>query len=573
MSKNRDFIRGMDISSYMEMKARGFKYYDYQGKETDILPFAKSQGFNFVRLRIWNEPWNVPESGGYCDKEKTVIMAKKVKEEGLGLFLDFHYSDWWADPGHQKKPKAWEEMNLDQLQEAVYVYTKDVLEELKREDIVPELVQIGNEIRTGMLFPEGELPNWEGLSKLLNSGIRGVRDVFERNQTRVVLHLDQGGRYHYFEEWFDKALEYGVVDFDIIGLSYYPFWHGEFYEFKETMERLVKRYGKELIVAETAHAYQQSRDDFFGEQQEEAAGFKASPENQRKVLELVESIIWHISNKKGLGFFYWEPFMRASKNEGGWGSCMSLVDDDGKPLEALKAISYKEFEEDKNKIVKIYPLDQKLICEKNILEDSRSLPSMIKALCMDGQLITREIVWEKIQECGNNKYEAQGRILGFSETVAMEIFAPSFAEVSPNYLENGNFGQGMKGWKIQIQEGCGELQTQIEREDKIDGNSLYFEIEENGKMSILAKTKKLSKGKYRVSCLYKGENTTGVQIALKGKAEKETLAVIFPQNTIWKKYETEPIEVEEGQDIEVSLEVSAPPISGKAADFRVECEE
>lgn len=105
MRKYGDFIRGMDISSYMEMKDRGFKYYDYEGKETDILPFAKKQGFNFVRLRIWNEPQNVPESGGYCDKEKTVIMAKRVKEEGLGLFLDFHYSDWWADPGHQKNQR------------------------------------------------------------------------------------------------------------------------------------------------------------------------------------------------------------------------------------------------------------------------------------------------------------------------------------------------------------------------------------------------------------------------------------------------------------------------------------
>lgn len=427
MRKYGDFIRGMDISSYMEMKDRGFKYYDYEGKETDILPFAKKQGFNFVRLRIWNEPQNVPESGGYCDKEKTVIMAKRVKEEGLGLFLDFHYSDWWADPGHQKKPKAWEKLNLSQLQLAVYEYTKDVLEELKRQEIVPELVQIGNEIRTGMLFPEGEVKNWKGLSKLLNSGIRGVREVFGRNQTRIVLHLDQGGRYHYYEEWFDKALEYGVTDFDVIGLSYYPFWHGEFYDFKSTMEQLVKRYGKDLIVAETAHAYQKSRDDFFGEQQEAAAGFAASPEDQKKVLELIENIIWHISDEKGLGFFYWEPFMRASKDEGGWGSCMSLVDDDGKPLEALKAISYEAFEEDRNKVAKIYPVERGELFEKNSIEDVHihSLPSTVKALYMDGRLVIRKIIWDEIEKCMNDEYIAKGKMEGLSETVTMKIPIPS----------------------------------------------------------------------------------------------------------------------------------------------------
>lgn len=576
MRKYGDFIRGMDISSYMEMKDRGFKYYDYEGKETDILPFAKKQGFNFVRLRIWNEPQNVPESGGYCDKEKTVIMAKRVKEEGLGLFLDFHYSDWWADPGHQKKPKAWEKLNLSQLQLAVYEYTKDVLEELKRQEIVPELVQIGNEIRTGMLFPEGEVKNWKGLSKLLNSGIRGVREVFGRNQTRIVLHLDQGGRYHYYEEWFDKALEYGVTDFDVIGLSYYPFWHGEFYDFKSTMERLVKRYGKDLIVAETAHAYQKSRDDFFGEQQEAAAGFAASPEDQKKVLELIENIIWHISDEKGLGFFYWEPFMRASKDEGGWGSCMSLVDDDGKPLEALKAISYEAFEEDRNKVAKIYPIEGGELFEKNSIEDAHihSLPSTVKALYMDGRLVIRKIIWDEIEKCMNNEYIAKGKIEGLSETVTMKIPIPSPLENSLNYLENGNFEQGTKGWKVLIWEGCGEVKTKIEKEENtMFGSSFYFEMIENGRMSIMSKTGQLPKGKYRLSCLYRGENTTGVQIILIGKAKNEASVAIFPQDTLWKRYETDLIDVEEEQNIEVSLEVTAPSIRGKVANFRVEKEE
>ena len=262
------FVKGMDISSYPEMMDRGHRYYDFDGNEVNVIDFAKEQGFNYGRLRIWNNPECVRESGGYCDLAHTRMMAAEIKKRGMGLLLDFHYSDWWADPGKQTKPQAWNDLHGDALAQAVYDYTRAVLEALDTDHVYPEMVQVGNEIRCGMMWPDGRTDNWEGLAQLINAGIRAVRDTQGARDTKVMLHLDQGGRYYYFKEWFDNALSHGVTDFDIIGLSYYPFWHGTFNDLKNTMEALAKRYRKPMIIAEVAHAYRRSRGELFGEAQE-----------------------------------------------------------------------------------------------------------------------------------------------------------------------------------------------------------------------------------------------------------------------------------------------------------------
>ena len=209
---NSEFIRGMDISTYPEMLDKGYRYYDYDGNEVNLIDFAVSQGFNYARLRIWNDPHNVPEAKGYCDLAHTKKMAQEIKKRGIGLLLDFHYSDWYADPGTQTKPSAWEGLDRDELITAVYDFTKDVLWELDDAGVYPDMVQIGNEIRCGMIWPEGKTDNWPMLARLINAGIKAVRDTQGRRDTKLMLHLDQGGRYDYLEEWFDNCLSHGVTD-------------------------------------------------------------------------------------------------------------------------------------------------------------------------------------------------------------------------------------------------------------------------------------------------------------------------------------------------------------------------
>jgi arabinogalactan endo-1,4-beta-galactosidase len=347
-----DFIKGMDISSYQEMLDKGYKYYDENGKEVDVLDYAVDKGFNYARIRIWNEPDNVPLSGGYCSLEHTINLAKKIYDLGIPYLLDFHYSDWWADPGNQNKPAKWKGLHGVDLEDAVYEYTKSVLNELSLRGISPSMVQVGNEIRCGMLWPDGSSDNYKTLANLINAGIKGVRDSNGGSAIKIMLHLDQGGRYHYFEKWFDEIIQNGVTDFDIIGLSYYPFWHGTYRDLDETMNKLSNRYDKDLIVAEVAYAYRLGADKLFGKGQERLGGFAASAEGQYKSLEIISGIIAGTNNSRGKGFFYWEPFIRDDNSES-WGYCMGIVDENGQPLKAFTHMK-TDFPTDVTKARKMY---------------------------------------------------------------------------------------------------------------------------------------------------------------------------------------------------------------------------
>lgn len=372
-----EFIKGMDISTLPEMLDKGFVYRDEDGTPIDPFVLIKKNGVNSVRLRIWNEPENLPESGGYCNLSDTIRMARKIKENGMSFFLDFHYSDWWADPGQQRKPKAWEGLPFQKLVEAVHDYTYTVLKTLEKEEVYPEYVQIGNEIRSGMLFPEGEVRNFPQLAQLINAGIQAVRELdaeheegrsmmeslseeqfpypempvttgagngkgIRKNIPRVklVIHLDQGGRYQYFENWFDKAIANGVTDFDIIALSYYPFWHGTFAEFRDCMERVIERYHRPVMAAETAHAWRLAEGGFVTEQQVRISGFPASPEGQRRVVELVMNIVASLKNGMGLGVYYWEPLDIPRPGGNGWSASMGIMTADARPTVAMSAFRF-----------------------------------------------------------------------------------------------------------------------------------------------------------------------------------------------------------------------------------------
>ena len=273
----------------------------------------------------------------------TLQMAKELKARGIPYLLDFHYSDWWADPQNQNIPKAWEGLSAQDMAERLYAFTEDTLLALKKEGVYPDMIQIGNEIRNGMLFPVAEVPNWEKLAKLVQAGLAAARKVSRDTQTRLMIHLDEGARYDYYEEWFDRMFTLGTDDFDIIGLSYYPYIHGTYEDFEQNLHKLVKRYKKPLIVAEFAHPFRRSRGTFFGEEQERAAGHLASQSGQRESLEHLTDIIKRVSDGMCEGFFYWEPFMRVEPNdEDGWGTFMGLMDDDGKPTEGFESIGRME---------------------------------------------------------------------------------------------------------------------------------------------------------------------------------------------------------------------------------------
>ena len=254
-----EYIKGMDISTLLEEEECGARYFD-DGVEGDALKILKKYGTNYVRLRIWNDPYDEegnPYGAGTNDLKKTIVLAKRADSLGLKILLDFHYSDFWADPGKQNVPKAWRGYSEKELEQAVYDYTVYVMKSLEESGVRTDMVQVGNEITNGLLWPTGKKPNFDEIALYINAGIRGVRAVDK--EVPIMIHLDNGGFNSMYVEWFDNYIRRGE-DFQIIGLSYYPFWHGTLEELSFNMKDMAARYGKKIVVAEVSMGF--TMDDY-----------------------------------------------------------------------------------------------------------------------------------------------------------------------------------------------------------------------------------------------------------------------------------------------------------------------
>jgi arabinogalactan endo-1,4-beta-galactosidase len=272
-----DKILGADISFLPQLEARGIKFTDH-GVEKDAIAILKEHGFNYVRLRIFNnpaQPKGYSPTNGFCDLEHTKQMAKRAKAAGMKLLLDFHYSDYWADPQQQNKPAAWASADFNSLKDSVQSYTQQVMQQLKNQGTEPEMVQIGNEINHGMIWPEGHVNNLDSLAQLLYAGFRGVKAVSP--QTIIMVHVALGGQAEESKFFYD-AMRQRNLPYDIIGLSYYPKWHGTLNDLKNNMASLSKKYNKQIMVAEYTHLKRE-----------------------------VNDIAFNVPGGKGVGSFIWEP--------------------------------------------------------------------------------------------------------------------------------------------------------------------------------------------------------------------------------------------------------------------------
>lgn len=253
---------GADISFLPQMEERGTKFI-VNGQETDAVRALAENGLNCIRLRIFVNPEN--EKGyspvkGYCGLEYTKQMALRAKEAGMQILLNFHYSDYWADPQQQNKPLAWQHLEFGQLRNKVKQYTKEVLLELEKQGTLPEMVQIGNEINHGMLWPEGHISNPDQLSELLKAGVEAVNEV---NQDIIIMmHIALGGQNAESVFWLDNMIARGV-NFDIIGLSYYPRWHGTLDDLQGNLSDLVNRYNKPVNIVEYSQYVEELHEIIF----------------------------------------------------------------------------------------------------------------------------------------------------------------------------------------------------------------------------------------------------------------------------------------------------------------------
>jgi len=318
VSRAADYAIGADLSFLKQAEERGTVFKD-NGEAKPGLQIFKDHGYNWIRLRLFHSPTNLPNNLEY-----TIALAKQARELNFKFLLNYHYSDTWADPAKQFIPATWKGKSHAELVQAVHDYTRDTVSAFREAGAMPDMVQIGNEITPGMLWPDGKLPgNWDNFGDLLKAGIKGVDAGRGTNAPpRIMIHIDKGGDKARTKWFFDKLNSYGV-DYDVIGQSYYPWWHGSLLDLRENLNFMATTYHKDIILVEVAYCWRPT------EYRNKSAPFPETPEGQKEFLEEVNRLVLNIPNHHGIGVFWWEPAVTGRLRNRGF------FDDDGNALPVM----------------------------------------------------------------------------------------------------------------------------------------------------------------------------------------------------------------------------------------------
>ena len=335
------FVKGADGSVLDQVEQSGGKFYNH-GVETDAYEILKKYGFNNIRLKLWHTP-----SEPYNDLGRVKAMAKRANDLGLGITLDFHYSDTWADPANQQKPEVWNQLQFSILTDSIRQYTRNVIGQLKLQNTLPEYIQIGNEISCGMLWNDGNVCNpdspeqWNKLGILIKNAIQGVNEALSTDdKVKIIIHFDNGGNNGACRWFYDNITEEGI-DFDIIGLSFYPWWHGTLTNLRNNLNDLATRYEKDIIVVEFGYpwtlAWNDNTNNLVGLEDQLHDGYPATVEGQytyiRDLIELVKAT----SGNHGTGVMYWSPEWIVAPTFGSPWENVALFDFNNEVLESIRA--------------------------------------------------------------------------------------------------------------------------------------------------------------------------------------------------------------------------------------------
>lgn len=313
---SEDFIRGVDISSYVSVTESGATYKDADGKvlsNAEFFTLLKNSGVNYVRIRVWNDPYDADKNGyggGNNDLEKAKTIGKLATDAGMKVLIDFHYSDWWADPSRQLAPKAWKDMTLTEKETALYNYTKDSLTELFTAGVDVAMVQVGNETNNGIAGVSRNTDGWEAMCKLFSAGSKAVREVAEsqNKEIQVALHFTDPQTKNWYNEVAAALAKY-EVDYDVFASSYYPDIHGSMENITDVLQQVATKYNKKVMVAETAWSWTTEDGDGNGSgfNPGKDVDYAVSVQGQINELRDVMNAVNSIENNAGIGVFYWEP--------------------------------------------------------------------------------------------------------------------------------------------------------------------------------------------------------------------------------------------------------------------------
>jgi arabinogalactan endo-1,4-beta-galactosidase len=307
----KDYAVGADLSFLKWAEDKGTVFKD-GGQPRPGLQIFRDHGYNWIRLRLFHTPMQLPNGLDY-----TIALARDAKRLGYKFLLNYHYSDTWADPQKQTIPKAWEGKSHSELVRAVFDYTRDTVGAFCKAGAEPNMVQVGNEITPGMLWPDGKLPeNWPGFAELVKAGISGVQAA---SSARIMIHIDRGGDKDRTRYFFDKLNSFGV-EYDVIGQSYYPWWHGTLDDLRANLAFMAGQYDKDIILVEAAYCWRPT------EYKEKPGPFPETPQGQCEFLDQVNRAVLETPSGRGKGIFWWEPAVMGGLR------CRGMFDDEGNAL-------------------------------------------------------------------------------------------------------------------------------------------------------------------------------------------------------------------------------------------------
>jgi len=565
-----DFIFGMDASCVPALEASGVKYYDFDGNEADVYQVLADNGINYIRVRIWNDPFNSEGKGyggGNCDIANAVAIGKRATASGMKLLVNFHYSDFWADPGKQMVPKAWKGLDIEQKTEAVYQYTLDCLTQLKEAGVDVGMVQIGNETNNYMC---GE-KTWFNIQYLMQAGAKATREVFP--QALVALHFanpEKVGSY----ETYAKKMDYYQVDYDVFASSYYPYWHGSIENLTKTLSTIATTYGKKVMVMETSYAYTGADTDFNGNTIGDGGAIeKAYPftvQGQANHLRaLTDAIVNDTVN--GIGVVYWEGTWISVGGQSweenhekwetygsGWassyaaaydaadagryyGGCavdnQALFDEHGKPLESLKVFNLMRTG---NEI----PLMADALEDVNIICDLNaplSLPETINAVMTDDSKQAIPVTWDFTGEMDQEMHAsgvAQYTITGQAGGMEARCYV---SMVEYNYLQDYSFEESSPAWRITDLAKADELYIEDKKTDSLTGTKhmhFWSAAQNSVEFTLEQQAENLPGGKYKFTVSIMGGDCGKTDIYAYVKVNGETVATAPMKITSYGNWDT-----------------------------------
>ena len=557
-----DFIKGADVSIMPELERNGTKFYD-NGIEQDGLTILKNHGVNWIRVRIWNNPYVVgPEGvgGGNTDEAKAIEMAKRAKALGMKVLVDFHYSDFWVDPGQQKKPDAWKNDSGDKLVDDVYAYTAKVMQDFNAQGVTPDMVQVGNELNNGMLWPEAQLtednPNgYKFLAKLLNAGLQAVHDNDKDNKVKTMIHL-AGVDVNLYHTFFDNLIVKNKVnDFDIIGMSFYPFWHGTMDDLKNTMNDVSAKYNKDVIAVETAFGYTLEDADFeknnFGTNEEKVGGYKATVQGQATGLRDVMATVASVNDNRGLGVFYWAPDWVINEKVGwksngggnGWDN-LTLFDTKGNALESMD--TFNLVSDPNNQYIEPQVTAINTVDVKDVsLYSNVDLPQTVGVVYSNDAVKNMSVKWDVAKPIfakpGN--YTISGTVEGLAQKAIANIEVKN----KMNLVLNGNFeNETLNGWDIVGDSSA--INLAWNQGDVRDKCAMHYWNNKPFNVIIKQKLKGLSDGKYTLSCWTQGNGLASkYQLFVKQNGVEMTTDIKDDGWNRWHQTSIKNIEVKNGE--------------------------